>query len=133
MSFDGRTKKFFAIAKRVAAKECDTDRVYRHGAVLVKGSTVRSSCANQNKFKGWGNRFRRKNEGYATLHAELGCVLGVDRRDTKNATVYVVRIDAKDDFKLSRPCAMCQAALKHVGIKKVIYSINNEEYGVMKL
>ena len=49
MSFDGRTKKFFAIAKKVAAKECDTDRVYRHGAVLIKGSTVRNSCANQNK------------------------------------------------------------------------------------
>lgn len=133
MSFDGRTKKFFGIAKKVAGQECDIDRVYRHGAVLVKGSTMRNSCANQNKFKGWGNRFRRKNEGYATLHAELGCVLGVDRSLTTNATVYVVRIDAKDDFKLSRPCSMCQAVLKHVGVKKVIYSINNEEYGVLKL
>jgi len=34
---------------------------------------------------------------------------------------------------MSKPCPMCEAAMRHVGIKKVIYTINDKEVGIRKL
>ena len=131
MEIQGRKRKFFELARRVAEQQ--SAHSYRHGAVLVKGSTVRNVSANKNKFKGWGARFRHKDCGHATHHAELGCILGVDRKQTTSATVYVVRVGKNGDFKMSKPCTMCQSVLKYVGIKKVYYTTSNDQYEVMKL
>jgi tRNA(Arg) A34 adenosine deaminase TadA len=127
----GRPKRFFELARRVA--ESGSQKVHRHGAVLVRGCTVRNVSANKNNYKGWGNRFREKACGYATHHAELGCILGVDRRQTTNASVYVVRVGKEGDYKMSMPCPMCQSVLRHVGVKKVFYTMSKNKYGVMKL
>ena len=68
-----------------------------------------------------------------TTLSELGCILGVDRSITQGATVYVVRIGKNGDLRMSKPCHMCESAMRHVGIKKVVYTISDEEVGSLKL
>ena len=98
---------------------------FRHGAVLIKGGTIRNTAHNQDRHCSFGNRFRQRDKGHATLHAELGCVLGLDRGTTSGSTVYVARLNRLGEPRISKPCPMCQAALSHVGVRKVVYTTSN--------
>lgn len=120
------------IAKKTALKSEYGNGRFRHGAVLVKGNTIRNSATNSADYCSFGARFRTE-PGPATIHAEIGSVLGVDREITEGATVYVARVNKQDCYRMSKPCAMCEAVLRHVGIKKVIYSIDENEIGVFRL
>ena len=127
----GKTKRYFEVARKVAESSCSPD--YRHGAVLVKGNKIRSVAVNKNAHSSFGNRFRSRDCGHATHHAELGCVLGLDRGVTTGAIVYVVRIGKGGEFRMSKPCPMCHQALLHVGVKRVVYSIDENTAGDYKL
>ena len=126
-----RHRRHLDLAKRIANNSDFHE--YRHGAVLARGKTVINVSANKNSYKSWGQRFRHRNEGHATHHAELGCILGVDRSLTQGATVYVARLGKNGTTRLSKPCPMCEAAMRHVGIKEVIYTVNETEVERMKL
>jgi deoxycytidylate deaminase len=129
--YTSRLKRYFEVAKRAAIQSEFPD--YRHGAILVKGNSIRNISSNKSNFCSFGNRFRSMIPGKATLHAELGAILGIDRSITEGATIFVMRVGKEGDYKMSMPCAMCHEAMRHVGIKKVIYSINNETAGSYKL
>ena len=125
-----KTQKYIDLAERMAQQS--TYPSFRHGATLIKGSTVVNASCNKNGFNSFGARFRKKSQGKATLHAELGAVLNVERSKTEGATIFVVRVNNSGEQRLSKPCHMCESAMRHCGIKKVIYSTNNG-YKVMKL
>jgi len=57
----------------------------------------------------------------------------VGRNKTEGADVYVARIGKKGDFKMSKPCPMCESALRYVGVKRVIYTIDDKIAGSYKL
>jgi len=118
------------LAKRMAQQSTYPD--YRHGAVLVKGS-VRNVSFNKNNYCAFGTRFQKDHKGTTTLHAELGAILGMDRGITEGSTIYVARVGREGDYKLSKPCSMCHEALKYVGVKRVIYTINAKIAGSYKL
>lgn len=67
------------------------------------------------------------------MHAELGAILGLDRSITSGSSVYVARISKNGNFLISKPCEMCYLAMKHVGVKKVFYSIDDNRCGYYKL
>jgi len=114
-----KDKKYLDLAMRVSNQsECHQ----RHGAVLVKGANVINVACNKNKFSSFAARFRKEDPHHARVHAELGAILNIARTHTEGATVYVVRINKEQYYKLSKPCTMCEAALRWVGVKKVIYS-----------
>lgn len=127
----GRHRRFIESARRAAEESVFPD--YRHGALLVKGGSILNSAYNKNSRIGWADRFRGKACGHATHHAELGAILGVDRTKTSGADVYVVRIGRTGVLKMSRPCQMCQQVLSHMGVKRVYYSIDEENVGCIKL
>ena len=127
----GRTKRMIELAYRVAQSSGYDD--YRHGAVLVRGNRVINVSANKNSHARFGNRFRKRNCGHATHHAELGCILGIDRAVTRGSTIYVARVGKLGNMKISKPCEMCEEVLRHVGVKKVVYTINDKEVGIYKL
>lgn len=129
--YKGKIGRYMELAKRVANQSDYPD--YKHGAILVKGKSVRNTCCNKANYCSFGHRFRMKEYGIATVHAEIGAILGVDRTVTEGATLYVARVGKINDFRLSKPCHMCQAAMRHVGIKKVVYSIDNNIVGSYKL
>jgi len=126
-----KTNSFLKTAKSMAVQS--SYGKIRHGAVLVKGGSIISASFNKDKFSAFGNRFRKQGLGPATHHAELGCVLGVDRSKTVGSTVYVVRINKKGEYRLSKPCLMCHEILKFCGIKKVVYTKNENEIECYKL
>jgi len=128
--YSGKTRRYMELAKRVAHQSAYPD--YRHGAVLVKGS-IRNVSFNKNNYCAFGSRFQREHEGRTTLHAELGAILGMDRSITEGATIYVARVGKEGEYKLSKPCSMCHEALTHVGVKRVVYTINNKKAGSYKL
>jgi tRNA(Arg) A34 adenosine deaminase TadA len=57
----------------------------------------------------------------------------MDRAVTEGATIYVARVGKTGEFKMSKPCSMCHAAMKHVGIKRVVYTINDKVAGSYKI
>ena len=106
---------------------------FRHGAVLVKGSSVRSISCNKHRHCSFGARFRKEGHGEATLHAELGAILGIERSTTQGSTVYVARINKEGEARISKPCPMCESAMRHVGVKRVIYTDANGQIESMRL
>jgi tRNA(Arg) A34 adenosine deaminase TadA len=106
----------------------NADRFFRarHGAVLIKGGSLISRGYNKNSHCSFGGRFRNLFvKGEPTLHAELACVLGISRGKTSGATIYVVRLDKDDHLRMSKPCPMCMAALRFVGVNKVVFTTND--------
>jgi hypothetical protein len=130
-NLSNKKRRYVELAMRIAAQS--EFKEYRHGAILVRGGSVINTSCNKNKYRSWGNRFRKKQCGHATHHAELGCVLGLDRSLTEGATMYVVRIGKTGILRNSKPCPMCEAALEYVGIKKVIYSDYNGDIRSMRI
>ena len=118
-----KTQKYLDLAVKMAQQSGYPQ--FKHGAALVKGSAVINASCNKQGFNSFGAKFRKKKWGTATLHAELGSILNVERRNTEGATVYVVRVNNSGETRLSKPCHMCESAMKHCGVKKVIYSTNN--------
>lgn len=119
------------LAKNVARQS--TFGKFHHGAILVSHGKIVNAAHNDNRLCGFGTRFRTTQKGTATLHAELGSILNISAKTTAGATVYVVRINNNDELRNSKPCPMCQAAMRHCGINKVIYSTEDGQFEEMKL
>jgi tRNA(Arg) A34 adenosine deaminase TadA len=131
MNYRGRNPRYFNHARNVAL--CSEQSDYKHGAVLVKGGSVLNTSCNKNRLVSFGSRFCTEHDGTPTLHAELGAILGIDRNITEGASLYVARVGKDYGFRLSKPCAMCTAAMEHVGIKRVYWTIDNHNCAMGKL
>ena len=126
-----KTKRYLELAKRLAHNSDYLD--HRHGAVLTKSGRIINVSFNKNHYNSFAARFKKVNVLHATQHAELGSLLGVDRSKTTGATVYVVRIIKLGDTKMSKPCAMCEEAMRFCGVKKVVYSVNEKNIESIRL
>jgi len=131
MVYRGRNSRYFNVARKAAL--CSEQSDYKHGAVVVKGGSVINTSCNKNRLASFGSRFCKEHDGIPTLHAELGAILGLERSVTEGATLYVARVGKDGGFRLSKPCSMCTAAMKHVGIKRVYWTINNASCAMGKL
>ena len=45
----------------------------------------------------------------------------------------MVRTNNQNELRLSKPCNMCEEAMRWVGIKKVVYSTGDATFEEMKL
>lgn len=58
----------------------------------------------------------------------------LSRKLDKNATVFVARILLSDgSFAMAKPCQNCMRSLRSKKVKRVYYTISNNEYGVIDL
>lgn len=130
-AYTGRIARYIEHAKKIAHSSNFPD--YRHGAVLVKGGSVINTSNNKSGYCAFGMRFRKKDQGKATVHAELGAILGVDKKLTHGATIYVARIGKQGAIRPSQPCEMCMAAMRYVGVKRVVFTIDSKFAGSYKL
>ena len=126
-----RITRYFDLAKN-AAFNSGYGKL-RHGALLVRGGSIISTCFNKDKFCSFGGKFRHRDRGPATIHAELGCILGLPRDVTVGADIFVCRINKLGEFRNSKPCAMCHEAMKYVGIKRVYYTTKEGSVEMYKL
>ena len=119
-------KRYFDLAKRAAMES--TYGKLRHGAVVVKGGSIVSFGFNKSNHCQFGKRFRHRDRGDATQHAEISAILGMPRSTTQGADLYVVRINNFCQWRMSKPCHMCEEALRFVGIKRVFYTVDGKHY-----
>ena len=104
---------------------------FRHGAVLESNGAILGIGTNNEKYCSVGAKYHAK--GHGTYHAEISAVLNLDRSITKGATIYVSRVSKKDSsYRMSKPCDMCHAVLQERGIKKVVYSVDEDTVGFYK-
>jgi tRNA(Arg) A34 adenosine deaminase TadA len=121
----------FKLATKLA--ETSTYGNFRHGAVLVKGGAIQSLGFNNEKYCSRGAKYRPEEKGHATYHAEIRAILGVPYHITRNSVIYVARVNKVGENRISKPCSMCQSVLAAQGIRKAIYSIDENNYGIMKI
>ena len=126
-----KVRRYFNLARNVAFNS-EYGKI-RHGALLIKGGSIINTCYNKDKFCAFGTRFRDPDRGHATIHAELGCILGMSRSVTAGADIYVCRVNKRGQFRNSKPCAMCHEVLKHVGVKRVYYTTGDNTIEMYKL
>lgn len=127
----GKNQRFFDFAVRMA--KLSKYGKFQHGAVLVKHGSVMSAGHNKDRPTAFGSRFRHPDTGQATVHAELCAILNVPRCTTEKSDVYVVRLGLKGDLRNSRPCPMCQEAMRFVGVKRVFFTTEGGGFDCMKL
>ena len=99
------------------------------GAVLYNSKRRVITTAVNNDYKShprqawWAQRVGLSEKIY--LHAEMACLIKA-REDAD--TIVVVRLGGYDGKSLrqSRPCKICEPALRYAGIKHVYYSVTNK-------
>lgn len=100
----------------------------RVGAVICKGDRILSSGYNQIRYTKYLQRPFPE-----SVHAEQAAIVKLLKEqrfhDLIGATLYVCRIGRDGAIRLARPCPACNAAIKAVGIKRVIYTINDGTTG----
>ena len=65
-------------------------------------------------------------------HAEFRCINKTPKDKLKNAILTVARWDG-EQFRLAKPCDMCMSYIIAAGIKRVIYSTNDNNFAEIKI
>lgn len=65
------------------------------------------------------------------LHAEVRALRLHPR--VEGSTVYVVRVNSLGEWLMAKPCPNCEAFMRKIGVRKSIYTIQKNEYGVLYL
>lgn len=95
----------------------------KHAAVIVKGGSVLSTGFNKDK-----NHPTIVSEEHikthCSTHAEIDALNRVGSAD--GATMYIARVSRSGATRNSRPCTRCYEAITRAGIKKIIYTIEEE-------
>ncbi len=113
------------------------------GAIIVKNDEIVStgyngaprgrkncnecgSCIRQELGVKRGERY----ELCRSVHAEANCIISAARRDTIDATLYLVghEVDTGDYVKNTAPCAMCKRLIINAGIKDVVVRDSKNEF-----
>lgn len=63
-----------------------------------------------------------KNEKAIYLHAEISAIVNA-KQDVEGCDLYIMRVRPDGQRGLAKPCKGCARAIKHFGIRKVIYSV----------
>lgn len=115
-----KVDRHFALARIVATKgdTLDARRRYRLGAVGIRYDGAIVSASNL------PNRTPA-----SEAHAEARLVRKLD----VGSIVFVVRITRKGLLTTARPCKRCRAKMRARGVKRVYYSITENEHGVLRL
>ena len=50
----------------------------------------------------------------------------------KKSTLYVVRTDINGNYRNSAPCKNCYSVIHELGIKRIIFSIDEDEFNIVK-
>ena len=117
----------FKMAKLQALKSTSKFRV---GCVLAKKGRIISVGKND---MSKSHPIVKGFSPWAHLHAEIDCCLGLRPYDVVGCAAYVVRVLANEDTAMARPCKMCRAVLKNMGIEKVYYTTGTGDGWMMEV
>lgn len=94
---------------------------YRLGAVLFERNRKIEIGWNSYKTHPLMNYFD-KDRGYPHLHAECHCLIRQGTRHVKGLDLLVVRLSAKNEFTMAKPCPYCTEFMSECGIRNVYYT-----------
>jgi len=114
-------------AKKVASQ---STYEYKLGAVVFKGNRIISSSENKlrhssklpDEFRTW----------YGSLHAEQAALINA-KTDVKGYSLLVVRLGLDQEYRMAKPCEMCEGFAKFKHIRNVYYTTNDGTIERMKL
>jgi deoxycytidylate deaminase len=112
----------------------------RIAAAIVYKNDIISFGVNQRKSHPFHAQFRRNDESIF-LHAETDAIKNalkfIDHETLSRSTLYICRMkyittDKREFvFGLSKPCDGCMRAIATFDIKNVVYSLDDEGYGIL--
>ena len=124
-----------SVAQEVTNKEKMAAAIVKNGRIVSTGYNSKKTHPIQEKFK--------KNEHAIYLHAEIDAIIKALRTlkvtDLQYCDIYIVRIKKKKCFDkefvwgLSKPCEGCLKAILQFGIKRIIYTNDENEYEVVNI
>ena len=120
-----------------------TDKPYKNtktvSFLIYKGKVV-SFGINSDKTSPLQNKYRLTTdlkyiENFVDKeHSEVNCLGKVHPRFRFDKCEIVIISKKKDgNFRLARPCAVCMAAIKDFGIKKIYYTNRNQTFSFERL
>ena len=115
-------------AIKIAKSLCPTNKENKnsHIAFLIKLNIIDKIGINKRRTHPKTSR-HPYHEGYVGIHAELDCILKIDKEDLSKYNMLVIRIDRNGKLNMSKPCPGCQSLLKQLNIKNIWYSDANEK------
>ncbi len=130
-----RQKRYFAVAKRQAAKSTfsrhkisnKTDSV-RIGSAIVKGNYVTSKGCNKTKthpMQQLHNNRHMAHIPHPKIHAEIDALIYSRYDDLTGCEIFVYREMADGTLANCKPCNACRNAMKDAGIKHIYYTTEN--------
>jgi pyrimidine deaminase RibD-like protein len=111
-------------------------------AVVIRGGNILSVGFNKRATNGfvehYTDKIRGARRGYAlSTHAEMDAVSSARTKvDLRGCKIFVARINLfgdKNNLGMARPCQICQNILYSYGIRRAFYTIDNNNYGVMRI
>ena len=116
-------RKFNAARQQALKSDCS----YRLGAVVMKQKIVGRGF---NTLK--SHPMMQDADYLKGIHAEISaCIDGP--RELAGTHLYVCRLLRNGEFALAKPCDTCQRLLDKAGVRKVYYTISNEEFGILDI
>lgn len=100
---------------------------YRHGAVLLSRGKVVASGYNYTLL----TREVFSTRPHPGFHAEECCLASARARRVWGDTILVVRVNPRNELRLSRPCKRCLGLLRRKGVRRVLFS--NDQGGIESL
>ncbi len=124
------SSKHINTAIKLAQKSSFRQRV---SAVLFRGSKVLGTGYNRT---GESQNRLRTSHWPDSRHAEVDAVVDALRRypasELKGADILVVRLKKDGSYGLALPCEDCYQVLTNIGIRRIIFTTNEQTLGVLK-
>ena len=113
-------------AVKLAYSLCPINREIRtsHVAFLIKSNVIEKIGVNKRRTHPEISK-HPYHEGHVGIHAELDCVLKVDKEDLRDYKMLVLRVDRKNKLNMSKPCPGCLSLINQFNISEVWYSDKN--------
>ena len=94
---------------------------FRLGAIIAQKNKIVSLGTNNKKSHPIQKKFSHRPHLSSWRHAEIHAISLANAGDLEGADVYVARALADGSLGSSRPCEGCCRALKHFGLRNMIY------------
>lgn len=107
-------------AKVASTSDCDQ----RHGAIITMGGAVQSVAVNRHRnhplvvSSPWSD---------CSTHAEDAALKALDYY-APGGTIYIARVGKKGSALMSYPCDACLIKIKQAGIKRVVWTLENQAW-----
>lgn len=125
-------KHFRHAVELVKTHKFDNSNEYKLCSLIVKGGKVLSIGYNSRDWNSMTEAYK-VHDWCSSTHAEMAAILAKRKKVRfEGSKIYVVRLRADGSLGMAKPCQMCENVLRNYGIKRAIYSIETNEYGVVK-